>query len=63
MQCDTNTTGHFQWFNFKVKNIDKMVVKFKICNFSKRNMMYRSGLRPYYKSVKKGMRNYQQIKE
>ena len=49
---DTNTKTHFQWFCFKVKNKNIRSAIFSFKNFSKKNMLYRSGLRPYYRSAK-----------
>ncbi len=48
MRVDSNTRGHLQWFNFKVKNMqkDKDYV-FNICNFQKKKILYTRGLKPY----------------
>lgn len=61
MQPDTNTLGHYQWFNFKVKNRGRKKVRFRICNFTKKNMMYSKGLAPFYKSSKENKQFYEQI--
>lgn len=55
MRPDSNTSSHFQWFYFKVK-ISKAVktINFRIKNFVKGMMLYNDGLRPFYKSKKKG---------
>jgi hypothetical protein len=53
MKPDSNTTSHFQWFNFKIK-IKKAnkILRFIIKNFIKATMLYSKGLKPYYKSLK-----------
>lgn len=60
MRADTNTGGHYQWFNFSVRNRSKKKVVFAIKNFNKRHMLYNNGLTPFAKSVKSGQK-YQQI--
>jgi hypothetical protein len=35
MRIDSNTKGHFQWFNFTVKNYGKKKIKINIVNFRK----------------------------
>lgn len=40
MRIDTNTRGHMQWFNFRVKNNGKKKVKFNIVNFQKEKTLY-----------------------
>jgi hypothetical protein len=40
MRIDTNTRGHMQWFNFKVKNCGKKKIKFNIVNFQKNKTLY-----------------------
>jgi hypothetical protein len=40
MRIDTNTRGHLQWFNFRVKNMGKKKVKFNIVNFQKAKTLY-----------------------
>lgn len=35
MRVDSNTTGHNQWFYFKVENFETKIVNFNICNFTK----------------------------
>lgn len=51
LRPDTNTTGNFQWFYFKVLNTHKdQTVKFNLKNISKPNQLYSQGLAPYYSS-------------
>lgn len=46
MRVDSNTRGHTCWFFFKVYQIKRgSTVKFNIYNFSKRDLMYDSGLK------------------
>ena len=40
MRVDSNTRGHHQWFNFKVKNRSIKQVKFNIVNFTKKHSLY-----------------------
>ena len=41
MRVDTNTQGHLQWFNFRIKNKGKSEnIKINICNFTKENSLY-----------------------
>jgi hypothetical protein len=48
MRVDSNTRGHFQWYNFKVRNMIKDVkYKFNICNFQKGKSLYARGMKPY----------------
>ena len=47
MRIDTNTRGHVQWFNFTVKNIGKIKVRFNIVNFKKNKSLYNRDLKPY----------------
>lgn len=48
MRVDSNTKGHIQWFNFKVKNMKKGIkYTFHICNFQKQNSLYCRGGKPY----------------
>ena len=59
MRPDTNTGTHFQWFYFKVKcKKAHKNVNFTIKNFVKSTMLYAQGLKPYYKSSKKGKSTY-----
>lgn len=52
MRSDTNTKGHYQWFNFKIKNNKIKKITLIIKNFMKGAMLYRKGLKPYVKSSK-----------
>jgi cytosolic carboxypeptidase protein 2/3 len=40
MRIDSNTRGHLQWFNFKVRNCGRKSVKFNIVNFSRPKSLY-----------------------
>jgi hypothetical protein len=52
MRVDSNTRGHLQWFNFKVKNMEKeREYTFHICNFQKKKILYARGLKPYVYST------------
>lgn len=54
LRVDSNTRGHIQWFNFKVKNMEKnQKYTFHICNFQKRHSLYNRGAKPYIFSEKK----------
>ena len=45
MRVDSNTQGHNQWFYFKVKNKSSITVKFNVLNFTKRESLYKYGMR------------------
>jgi hypothetical protein len=47
MRVDTNTRGHVQWFNFKVKNSNMKKIKLNIVNFRKIKTLYSRGMKPY----------------
>lgn len=48
MRIDSNTSGHLQWFNFKVKNLQKLLkYKINICNFQKDKCLFTRGMKPY----------------
>lgn len=52
MRVDSNTRGHLQWFNFKMRNlIAGQTYKFNICNFQKLKSLYSRGMSPYYYSL------------
>jgi len=54
MSMDTNTRGHQQWFNFRVRNMKKGVkYKFNLWNFTKPKSLYKTGMTPMWKSKKK----------
>ena len=54
MRIDSNTRGHLQWFNFKIKGMKTGVgYKINICNFQKGKNLYIRGMRPYCYSLKK----------
>lgn len=61
MRSDTNTKGHYQWFNFKIKNNKIKKITLIIKNFMKGAMLYRKGLKPYVKSSKSKCQYYRQI--
>lgn len=51
MRVDSNTRGHLQWYNFKMKNLDKdKTYKLNICNFQKTKGLYSRGMTPYFYS-------------
>ena len=53
MRVDSNTRGHFLWYNFKVSNLQKNVrYKFNICNMQKETSLYSRGMKPYVLSAK-----------
>lgn len=53
MRVDSNTKGHFHWFNFKMTNLKKgEKYRFNICNFQKEKVLYSRGMRPYIFSKK-----------
>lgn len=52
MKPDTNTMGYFQWFYFKVNNQSLHKITIIIKNFVKKNILYKKGLRPYFRSFK-----------
>lgn len=49
MRVDTNTKGHTSWYFFKIKNKThtKKSISFNICNFTKKNLLYKKGMKPY----------------
>jgi hypothetical protein len=45
---DSNSGGHFQWFYFKVSNVQSpRQVRFNILNLARKRSLYDSGKRPY----------------
>lgn len=63
MRPDTNTLGHFQWFNFKVRCFKRnKIVHFHINNFNKSDLLYDQGLRPYAHSNRSSSENWEQLK-
>jgi hypothetical protein len=58
---DSNTNAHHQWFYFRVKNKAIKHVTLVIHNFTKPNMLYLKGLKPYFKSLKENYTFYEQI--
>lgn len=50
MRPDTNTLGHQQWFNFRVRVSRRKAVRFHVKNFNKGKLLYGEGLAPYAKS-------------
>lgn len=54
MRVDSNTAGHLQWFNFKVKGWKKLLkYKINICNFKKDKCLFSRGMKPYIYSAKR----------
>jgi hypothetical protein len=54
MQNDINTTGHTQWFYFRVQNTKRgQQVKFNIINYSKPDSLFNYGMKPAIYSEKK----------
>lgn len=53
MRVDSNTRGHMQWYNFKVKGGLHKKIKFNIVNFRRNNSLYSMSLKPYICSSKK----------
>lgn len=54
MRVDSNTGGHLQWFNFKVKGWRKLLkYRINICNFQKDKCLFARGMRPYLYSQKR----------
>jgi len=54
MRVDSNTAGHLQWFNFKVKGWRKLLkYKINICNFQKDKCLFTRGMKPYLYSEKR----------
>lgn len=54
VRVDSNTNGHFTWYNFTVTNIvHDQVYKINIVNLGKTNELYEKGMRPYIKSSNK----------
>lgn len=48
MRVDSNTKGHLQWFNFKIKNIiPDQVYTLNISNFKKKKILFYRGAKPY----------------
>lgn len=45
MRVDSNTKGHFSWYNFKVKGSG--TIKINIVNFTKAKSLYNRGMCPY----------------
>jgi hypothetical protein len=54
MRVDSNTKGHLQWFNFKIKKIQPyLTYKLNICNFKKKKILFWRGAKPYILSNQK----------
>jgi hypothetical protein len=48
MRVDSNTKGHLQWFNFKIKNLlPDQNYTINICNFKKKKILFYRGAKPY----------------
>lgn len=53
MRVDSNTAGHLQWFNFRVRGWKKLLkYKINICNFQKDKCLFARGMKPYVYSKK-----------
>ena len=61
LRPDSNTHGHFQWFYFTVHSRTVQTITLVIKNFIKAKMMYRNGLRPYYRSNLSGNTAWTQL--
>ena len=53
MRVDSNTRGHMQWYNFKVKGGSHKKIKLNIVNFRRSKSLYSMSLRPYVCSSRK----------
>jgi len=54
LRPDTNTTGYFQWFFFKVKNkVRGSKIRINVVNMTKRNSLYQQGMPIQILSLKK----------
>lgn len=56
MRVDSNTKGHTSWYFFRVKtkNSAGQNLTINICNFTKKNLLYAKGMRPYVLSKLSG---------
>lgn len=53
MSGDTNTKGQTRWFHFSVTNAKRnQTIRFNICNFHKPVRLFRSGMKPMFRSEK-----------
>jgi len=53
LRVDSNTRGHTNWFYFSVKGAKPgQKVRFNIMNFSKKESLYKRGMKPYVFSKK-----------
>ena len=54
MRVDSNTAGHLQWFNFKVRGWRKLLkYRINICNFQKDKCLFSRGMKPYIYSKRR----------
>jgi len=54
LRVDSNTRGHLQWFNFKIKGLEKLQkYRINICNLQKNKSLYSRGQKPYIYSAKR----------
>lgn len=52
---DTNTTGNFQWFYFRVSNtLQDQSIRFNVRNICRHNPLYEQGFAPYSNSRQEG---------
>lgn len=49
LRTDTNTRGHCNYFNFRIKSIRPGNFCFRIMNMSKAVSLYQRGMKPYVK--------------
>lgn len=50
IRVDSNTRGHLQWYDFKVKNISLQKIKINIVNLSRKKTLYERGMKPFIKA-------------
>lgn len=54
VRVDSNTRGHFNWFNFVVSGLKAgQRYRLNICNLERGFCLYTRGMKPYMKSLKK----------
>lgn len=48
MRIDSNTRGHNQWYDFKVRNRGQLQkIRINIVNFKRRKTLYQRGMKPF----------------
>lgn len=55
MRPDTNTLGHWQWYNFKVSGGRGKTIRMNIKNFGRGIRLYNNGMKPYFKKTRRGL--------